>query len=128
MRDAHGRHTVDAEGYREVVLAVKEAAHDTMELQVNSEATRIYKALQMLPFCRPCELKRIDRLVALARSMELLREFCNWCCTVKLPGKRSPLALVPFVVRIREQRAWLLCAFGATEHPCMAPAAALGCH
>ena len=36
MRDAHGRHTVDVKGYREVVMIVKKAAHDTMMLLVKS--------------------------------------------------------------------------------------------
>lgn len=48
IRDAQGRHSLDVEGYRDAVRAVKAAVGDAMVLQVTSEAARVYQAPQQI--------------------------------------------------------------------------------
>jgi len=44
IRDAAGRHSLDAEGYRSALQAVRAAVGDALVLQVTSEAAKVYAA------------------------------------------------------------------------------------
>ena len=44
IRDAQGRHSLDVQGYRDALQAVKTAVGDAMVLQVTSEAAKVYQA------------------------------------------------------------------------------------
>ncbi|MDE2419125.1 MAG: 3-keto-5-aminohexanoate cleavage protein [Burkholderiales bacterium] len=48
IRDAQGRHSLDVEGYRDAIRAVKAAVGDAMVLQITSEAARVYQAPQQM--------------------------------------------------------------------------------
>jgi uncharacterized protein (DUF849 family) len=48
IRDAQGRHSLDVEGYRDAIRAVKAAVGEAMVLQVTSEAARVYQAPQQI--------------------------------------------------------------------------------
>lgn len=56
IRDAQGRHSLDVEGYRDALRAVRAAVGDAMVLQVTSEAARVYQApaqMAMVQAVRP---------------------------------------------------------------------------
>ena len=44
IRDAQGKHSLDVQGYRDALHAVKAAVGDEMVLQITSEAARVYQA------------------------------------------------------------------------------------
>jgi 3-keto-5-aminohexanoate cleavage enzyme len=48
IRDAQGRHSLDVQGYRDALQAVKSAVGDAMVLQVTSEAARVYQAPEQI--------------------------------------------------------------------------------
>jgi 3-keto-5-aminohexanoate cleavage enzyme len=48
IRDAQGRHSLDVDGYRDAIRAVKAAVGDAMVLQITSEAARVYQAPQQM--------------------------------------------------------------------------------
>jgi 3-keto-5-aminohexanoate cleavage enzyme len=48
IRDAQGRHSLDVQGYRDAIAAVKAAVGDAMVLQVTSEAAKVYAAPQQI--------------------------------------------------------------------------------
>lgn len=48
IRDAQGRHSLDVNGYRDALQAVKAAVGDEMVLQITSEAARIYQAPEQI--------------------------------------------------------------------------------
>lgn len=48
IRDAEGRHSLDAQGYRDAQQAVKAAVGDELIVQVTSEAARVYKAPEQM--------------------------------------------------------------------------------
>ena len=56
IRDAQGRHSLDVQGYRDALQAVKAAVGDAMVLQVTSEAAKVYQApaqIAMVQALRP---------------------------------------------------------------------------
>ena len=52
IRDAQGRHSLDVQGYRDALQAVKAAVGDEMVLQITSEAARIYQAPEQIAMVR----------------------------------------------------------------------------
>ena len=48
IRDAQGRHSLDVQGYRDALQAVKSAVGDAMVLQITSEAARVYQAPEQI--------------------------------------------------------------------------------
>lgn len=52
IRDAQGRHSLDVQGYRDALQAVKAAVGDAMVLQVTSEAARVYQAPEQMAMVR----------------------------------------------------------------------------
>ena len=52
IRDAQGRHSLDVQGYRDALQAVKAAVGDEMVLQITSEAARIYQAPAQIAMVR----------------------------------------------------------------------------
>ena len=48
IRDAQGRHSLDAQGYRDALRAVKSAVGNEMVLQITSEAARVYQAPEQI--------------------------------------------------------------------------------
>lgn len=48
IRDAQGRHSLDVQGYRDALQAVKAAVGDAMVLQITSEAARVYQAPEQI--------------------------------------------------------------------------------
>lgn len=52
IRDAQGRHSLDVEGYREALRAVRAAVGEDMVLQVTSEAARVYRAPAQIAMVR----------------------------------------------------------------------------
>ena len=52
IRDAQGRHSLDVEGYRDALAAVRAAVGDAMVLQVTSEAAKVYEAASQMAMVR----------------------------------------------------------------------------
>ena len=52
IRRADGRHSLDVDGYREALAAVRAAVGDTMVLQVTSEAAKLYQAPEQIAMVR----------------------------------------------------------------------------
>ena len=52
IRDAQGRHSLDVQGYRDALQAVKAAVGNVMVLQVTSEAARVYQAPEQIAMVR----------------------------------------------------------------------------
>ena len=52
IRDAQGRHSLDVEGYREALRAVRAAVGEAMVLQVTSEAAKVYQAPAQIAMVR----------------------------------------------------------------------------
>ncbi|KWR77196.1 3-keto-5-aminohexanoate cleavage protein [Cupriavidus sp. IDO] len=52
VRDAEGRHSLDAQTYRDALAAVKQAVGDALLVQVTSEAAGIYKAAEQMAMVR----------------------------------------------------------------------------
>jgi uncharacterized protein (DUF849 family) len=52
IRDAQGRHSLDVQGYRDALQAVKAAVGDEMVLQITSESARIYQAPEQIAMVR----------------------------------------------------------------------------
>lgn len=48
IRDSDGRHSLNVEGYREALTALRAAVGDTLVLQVTSEAARRYQAIEQI--------------------------------------------------------------------------------
>ena len=48
IRDAHGKHSLDVQGYRDALQVVKAAVGDEMVLQITSEAARVYQAPEQI--------------------------------------------------------------------------------
>jgi uncharacterized protein (DUF849 family) len=44
IRDSQGRHSLDVDGYRQAIAAVRSAVGQEMVLQVTSEAAKVYQA------------------------------------------------------------------------------------
>jgi len=55
IRDAQGRHSLDVQGYRDAIAAVRAAVGQAMVLQVTSEAAKVYQASAQIAMVR--ELK-----------------------------------------------------------------------
>ncbi|MDB5778231.1 MAG: 3-keto-5-aminohexanoate cleavage protein, partial [Polaromonas sp.] len=52
IRDAQGRHSLDVQGYRDALQAVRSAVGDAMVLQITSEAARVYQAPEQIAMVR----------------------------------------------------------------------------
>ena len=52
IRDAHGRHSLDVDGYREAQRAVRAAVGNHMVLQITSEAAKVYRAPEQIAMVR----------------------------------------------------------------------------
>lgn len=52
IRDAQGRHSLDVQGYRDALQAVKAAVGDAMVLQITSEAAKVYQAPAQMAMVR----------------------------------------------------------------------------
>ncbi|MBF6987952.1 MULTISPECIES: 3-keto-5-aminohexanoate cleavage protein [Cupriavidus] len=52
VRDAQGRHSLDAQAYRDALAAVKQAVGDSLLVQVTSEAAGVYKAPAQMAMVR----------------------------------------------------------------------------
>jgi uncharacterized protein (DUF849 family) len=52
VRDAEGRHSLDAQTYRDALAAVKQAVGDALLVQVTSEAAGVYKAAEQMAMVR----------------------------------------------------------------------------
>lgn len=52
VRDAQGRHSLDAQAYRDALAAVKQAVGDSLLVQVTSEAAGVYKAHAQMAMVR----------------------------------------------------------------------------
>ena len=52
IRDAQGRHSLDVQGYRDALTAVKAAVGNAMVLQVTSEAAKVYEAPAQIAMVR----------------------------------------------------------------------------
>lgn len=52
IRDAQGRHSLDVDGYRNALQAVRAAVGDAMVLQVTSEAAKVYQAPAQIAMVR----------------------------------------------------------------------------
>ena len=52
IRDAQGRHSLDVNGYRSALQAVRAAVGDAMVLQVTSEAAKVYQAPAQIAMVR----------------------------------------------------------------------------
>ncbi len=48
IRDAQSRHSLDVQGYRDALQAVKSAVGEAMVLQITSEAARVYQAPEQI--------------------------------------------------------------------------------
>lgn len=82
IRDAQGRHSLDVQGYRDAIQAVRSAVGDAMVLQVTSEAAKVYEAPQqmaMVQLLRPeavsVGLRELDQP---AIGEEGLSNFFGW--------------------------------------------------
>ncbi len=52
IRDAHGRHSLDVDGYRDALRVVRAAVGDRLVLQVTSEAAKVYQAPAQIAMVR----------------------------------------------------------------------------
>jgi len=52
IRDAQGRHSLDVQGYRDALAAVRSAVGEHMVLQVTSEAAKVYQAPAQMAMVR----------------------------------------------------------------------------
>lgn len=52
IRDSQGRHSLDVEGYRQAIAAVRSAIGQRMVLQVTSEAAKVYQAPAQIAMVR----------------------------------------------------------------------------
>lgn len=52
IRDAQGRHSLDVQGYRDALAAVRQAVGDELVLQVTSEAAKVYQAPAQIAMVR----------------------------------------------------------------------------
>lgn len=52
IRDGQGRHSLDVQGYRDALRAVRAAVGDAMVLQVTSEAAKVYEAHAQMAMVR----------------------------------------------------------------------------
>jgi 3-keto-5-aminohexanoate cleavage enzyme len=52
IRDAQGRHSLDVQGYRDALQAVKSAVGNAMVLQITSEAAKVYQAPAQIAMVR----------------------------------------------------------------------------
>jgi uncharacterized protein (DUF849 family) len=63
IRDAHGRHSLNVEGYREAQRVVRQAVGDAMVIQITSEAAGVYQA--------PAQIAMVEALQPEAVSIGL---------------------------------------------------------
>ena len=82
IRDAQGRHSLDVQGYRDALQAVKAAVGTEMVLQITSESARTYQAtaqIAMVQALRPeavsVSVRELDQPVVGATG---LAEFFSW--------------------------------------------------
>jgi uncharacterized protein (DUF849 family) len=82
IRDAQGRHSLDVDGYRSALQAVRAAVGDAMVLQVTSEAAKVYQAPAQIAMVRELRpeavsvgLREVDQP---AIGEQGLSEFFGW--------------------------------------------------
>lgn len=88
IRDAQGGHSLDVQGYKNALLAVKAAVGDEMVLQITSEAAKVYQApaqIAMVRALRPeavsVGLREVDQP---AIGEAGLTEFFGWLAREKV--------------------------------------------
>ncbi|MCY1522237.1 3-keto-5-aminohexanoate cleavage enzyme [compost metagenome] len=60
MRDAQGRHSLDAQAYRDALAAVQRAVGDELLVQVTSEAAGVYKAAEQIALVRELQPEAVS--------------------------------------------------------------------
>jgi uncharacterized protein (DUF849 family) len=82
IRDATGRHSLNVQGYRDALAAVKAAVGDAMVLQVTSESGRIYNAPEQIAMVRELRpeavsvaLREVDQTIVGDKG---LADFFSW--------------------------------------------------
>ncbi len=82
IRDSQGRHSLDVEGYRAALAAVRAAVGDEMVLQVTSEAARVYQAPAQIDMVRQLQPEAVSIGLRELDQPEIgetgLSDFFNW--------------------------------------------------
>ncbi len=88
IRDAAGRHSLDVQGYRDALQAVRQAVGDAMVLQVTSEAARIYQAPEQMAMVRSLRPQAVSvglrELDQPAIGEARLAQFFGWLCSERV--------------------------------------------
>jgi 3-keto-5-aminohexanoate cleavage enzyme len=82
IRDAQGRHSLDVQGYRDAVAAVRAAVGQAMVLQVTSEAAKVYQAPAQIAMVRELKPEAVSVGLREVDQPEIgekgLAEFFTW--------------------------------------------------
>ncbi|CAG2135349.1 3-keto-5-aminohexanoate cleavage enzyme [Cupriavidus yeoncheonensis] len=82
VRDAQGRHSLDAQTYREALATVRQAVGDALLVQVTSEAAGVYQAAQQMAMVRELRPEAVSvglREIAVPDVSEAeLADFLGW--------------------------------------------------
>ncbi len=97
IRDAHGRHSLDVQGYRDALAAVRQAVGDELVLQVTSEAAKVYQAPTQIAMVRELRPEAVSVGLREIDQPEIgeagLAEFFGW-----LAGERTMTQLIAYDV------------------------------
>ena len=82
VRDAQGRHSLDAELYRTAMSAIRRAVGDQLVIQVTSEAAGVYQPpaqIEQIKLLRPEAVSlSVRELIPLRSELSLAAEFFAW--------------------------------------------------
>ena len=82
IRDGHGRHTLDVQGYQDALTVVRTAVGNDMVLQVTSEAAKVYRAPEQMAMVRALRPEAVSVGLRELDQHDIgeagLSEFFNW--------------------------------------------------
>jgi uncharacterized protein (DUF849 family) len=82
IRDAQGRHSLDVQGYRDAIAAVRAAVGQDMVVQVTSEAAKVYQAPAQIAMVRELKPEAVSVGLREVDQPEIgekgLTEFFSW--------------------------------------------------